>query len=552
MMCVAVTLFAITVPAAYGGNNWNKPTGGTQWWFDPTNWSVGALPPTNSTTTPAVTDTDVIVSTDTLPGGEGIVFDPSNNDPNFANAINLVSQEPAGFGPQYTGTTYTGYTIQQLYLGRKQGTDPSITPVNSMVTLKGDLTATGNILLGRSSGTRDVAVNATLVQKSGTLLGTLGSFDLGQVETTQNGYGNATYDYQGGTADISRDGGSGLRLSQGSSSNALDGAPAGASGIGKLIMHNPATPGYFRTFALIMGGYGGVADGAKTSADPDGVTKGVSVLEFHYQNGGTRPIQVSGNLQINNGKVDADGASSTFGVRSARLGLLLDSAPTVTGGVPQNLPLIDVDWARADRDITAGSVTGTGDLNGDGTFNNDRVFSDEFAANPLLDSASLRQDSIVSAVFGSTKYNWKISYTGLITYTGGDNVGITGAADTSSISSIAATGGLDVVLMGLSTESITPPGVPGDYNGNGVVDAADYTVWRDHLGQSSPGYTLQNEGASTGTVDASDYDFWKAHFGASGAGASVVGGGAVPEPSTLVLALVGVIGVAAIGRRKHG
>ena len=39
-----------------------------------------------------------------------------------------------------------------------------------------------------------------------------------------------------------------------------------------------------------------------------------------------------------------------------------------------------------------------------------------------------------------------------------------------------------------------PAGVPGDYNGNGVVDAADYVIWRDHLGTS---FQLMNEVAST-------------------------------------------------------
>src|SRR5262249_11007396 len=139
-LVIAAVILMIVAPRAYAGNNWNKPTGGTQYWFDPSNWSVGALPPTNSTTTPAVTDTDVIVSTDQLPGGEGIVFDPSANDPNFANAMSQVVNEPAGFGPQFTGSTYTGFTIQQLYLGRKQGTDPNITPSNVKLTLKGDLT----------------------------------------------------------------------------------------------------------------------------------------------------------------------------------------------------------------------------------------------------------------------------------------------------------------------------------------------------------------------------------------------------------------------------
>jgi hypothetical protein len=72
-------------------------------------------------------------------------------------------------------------------------------------------------------------------------------------------------------------------------------------------------------------------------------------------------------------------------------------------------------------------------------------------------------------------------------------------------------------------------GLPGDYNEDGVVDAADYTRWRDNLGAN---IALPNEGASTGVVDQQDYDFWKLHFGEGAPGA---GGGslsAVPEPAT--------------------
>jgi hypothetical protein len=86
-------------------------------------------------------------------------------------------------------------------------------------------------------------------------------------------------------------------------------------------------------------------------------------------------------------------------------------------------------------------------------------------------------------------------------------------------------------------------GVPGDYNKNGIVDAADYSIWRDHLSQS---FQLDNEGGiSPGVVDAADYTFWKSRFGAiSGSGSgggSLVGGaaGAVPEPTTGLLLLVG-------------
>ena len=62
----------------------------------------------------------------------------------------------------------------------------------------------------------------------------------------------------------------------------------------------------------------------------------------------------------------------------------------------------------------------------------------------------------------------------------------------------------------------------GDYNQNGVVDAADYAVWRDHFGQT---FTLAGENPTTATpglVDQEDYDFWRARFGliaGSGSGA---------------------------------
>ena len=52
----------------------------------------------------------------------------------------------------------------------------------------------------------------------------------------------------------------------------------------------------------------------------------------------------------------------------------------------------------------------------------------------------------------------------------------------------------------------------GDYNGNGTVDAADYTVWRDHLGQTvTPG--ANGDGTDSGVVEQADYDIWTANMG---------------------------------------
>ncbi len=514
----AVLQFAELASAAV---SWDAG-GNSQYWFDPANWSNNVLPPSNGATPPAPTDTDIGIGTASLPGGQGILYDPTN-DPNFANVGSQVF--PDGFNAQ---------TIRELYVARTltaTKVDGVVTP-DATITLNGDLTATGNVIIGRSSNIRDVATTGTIVQTGGTFLVSLGNMDLAQTETTQNGMGNGTYDYRGGTLDVSRDGGNGLRLSNGSNSNALDTQISGAAGIGKIIIHNPANhQGYFRAFNLVFNSYAGFGDGVANSFDPNGVTKGVSIAEFHYENGGVRPIQVTSTLTINNGLVDAPGPAATQGVRSARLNLVLDSAPQVTGGIPQNLGLIDVDWNPSDS--FAGSVSGTGDLNGDGIFNNDRVFSNANAPNPLLESAAYNQGSTVSAIFGNTKYNWTISYTGTITESDANN---------SVVSSIAATGGLDVVLMGLSTETIST-GVAGDYNGNGVVDMADYVLWRN-------GGPLQNEINSIGTVDASDYTAWRSRFGATSGSGSGLGASQVPEPAMMSLAMLGAVGIALLRRDR--
>lgn len=69
----------------------------------------------------------------------------------------------------------------------------------------------------------------------------------------------------------------------------------------------------------------------------------------------------------------------------------------------------------------------------------------------------------------------------------------------------------------------------GDYNGDGMVDAADYTVWRDNLGST---IELPNDSTS-GDVGVDDYDAWKANFGAgSDAATAAAESTGVPEPST--------------------
>jgi T5SS/PEP-CTERM-associated repeat protein len=84
--------------------------------------------------------------------------------------------------------------------------------------------------------------------------------------------------------------------------------------------------------------------------------------------------------------------------------------------------------------------------------------------------------------------------------------------------------------------SLAAAGLSGDYNQDGTVDAADYTVWRNNLGS---GTSLPND--DTAGVGSDDYDRWKTHFGessGSGSGAISSTGNSVPEPEIITLLLV--------------
>lgn len=76
-------------------------------------------------------------------------------------------------------------------------------------------------------------------------------------------------------------------------------------------------------------------------------------------------------------------------------------------------------------------------------------------------------------------------------------------------------------------------GLPGDFNNDGLVNLADYAVWRDNLGTAESGSALNGNG-NGGFVDASDYALWKQHIGDS-IGSASLDSGIVPEPTALCL-----------------
>jgi hypothetical protein len=103
----------------------------------------------------------------------------------------------------------------------------------------------------------------------------------------------------------------------------------------------------------------------------------------------------------------------------------------------------------------------------------------------------------------------------------------------------------DLIFRYGQLPAATPP--DGDFNGDLVVDAADYVVWRKTAGSPAA------------------YDLWKANFGevAPSSGPSTLiqgfvryvpsgsgGGGAVPEPTDVIFIGIGLFAMAAGARQR--
>jgi hypothetical protein len=78
--------------------------------------------------------------------------------------------------------------------------------------------------------------------------------------------------------------------------------------------------------------------------------------------------------------------------------------------------------------------------------------------------------------------------------------------------------------------------MPGDYNGDGLVNAGDYENWTAAYGTS--GTDLAADGNGDGVVDAADYVVWRRVHSSSGRTGALAEAPAVPEPSGIALLMV--------------
>ncbi len=102
----------------------------------------------------------------------------------------------------------------------------------------------------------------------------------------------------------------------------------------------------------------------------------------------------------------------------------------------------------------------------------------------------------------------------------------------------------------ISTTAVTLTVANADFNHNGIVDAADYTVWRNTRGTTVTAYSGADANGDT-AINQADYQIWKANYGNKNGGIAGTGAGrGVPEPDTWLLAAGGSFALAFLRRRR--
>jgi hypothetical protein len=257
-------------------------------------------------------------------------------------------------------------------------------------------------------------------------------------------------------------------------------------------------------------------------------------------NAGSHLFQAAVNLQhdttvtVNSGNLSFDGQVDLIG-----------NMLSLAGNVSLNHSVVDT--------VGGGSVSGSGTL---GTEGNTAI-----GANLALDGATVDLD-LRNTTGGVTSDRFDVE--GSATLTGNITVNVDLVDGFSSdVAILTTTGGivdnsLSFSLTGSGQGAFTGVGVvgnnlvlqvggggtlDGDYNSDGVVNAADYTLWADNLGTNNP---LANDTIG-GLITEAHYLQWKNNFGNAQSSGS---GAAVPEPVSLVLLILGVIGCCGARTRK--
>ncbi len=239
--------------------------------------------------------------------------------------------------------------------------------------------------------------------------------------------------------------------------------------------------------------------------------------------------------QDNREEIDFQPASSAGGENYGwrlREGTIATPAPGIGGPAPAGAIEPVYDYGRGNGDFQGGAVVGGYVYRGsDPDLFGKYVFADTLSGNiwtmipgetPVVDNVEADLPPNVGSLPA------KVSF-------GEDAAGNLYIVNLGSSSFQPALGSGSIYRI--VTNAVT---LAGDYNQDGVVDAADYVVWRNHLGSVT---SLPND--LTPGVDENDYLVWKENYGATVGGAVIA---TIPEPTSLALLSLGVL---ALMRRER-
>lgn len=287
-------------------------------------------------------------------------------------------------------------------------------------------------------------------------------------------------------------------------------------------------------------------------------------------------LLVTGRVTNNGGLIDLDGGTletgsllDNTGQIAARNGAVLRIGAT---GLENN--------STAQLAVTSGTVDVFGDVSnnagaeivvaggGVGVFhdavdNAGTIFVSSSSEIVLLDDLSFASTSTLALQLGANQAFGLVSVGGTAALSGalevslagnfsaqlGETIevlragdGITGAFASTALPSLGGGLSLDVQYTGDSVMLAVVQGLPGDFDGDGIVNGNDLSVWQSAYGTSGLGDADGDDDS-----DGSDFLLWQRQFGS--AASTRAAAAPVPEPSSVVQLLV-LLAAAAIARQR--